>query len=260
MIPSRITESSIALGLQNSSSIASDATRVRAAEHLPFTIELVETEAQLAKAVYIRHKAYARHLPEFADNLRRPEPYDFEPGTAIFLAESKLDGSPVGSIRVQTNHYSRLKLEQSVALPDTLAEQSLAEITRLGISLGHTGRLVKVALFKAMQLYCQVAQIDSMVVCMRAPLDKPYFDLGFEDVYSHGEYVPMPHIGNIPHRVLALNVATLERRWHEVQHPLHKFFFRTFHPDIRPFGRSNLSANTIHQTVLAQPHSLPEHG
>ncbi|HEU4622593.1 MAG TPA: hypothetical protein VFS42_10250 [Burkholderiaceae bacterium] len=260
MIPSRITENSIALGMKEAVSAPAEAARVRTAEHLPFTIELVETEAQLAKAVYIRQKAYARHLPEFASGLQTPEPYDFEPGCAVFLAESKLDGSPVGSIRVQTNHYARLKLEQSVELPDELAQRSLAEITRLGITLGHAGRLVKVALFKAMQLYCQVAQIDSMVVCMRAPLDKPYFDLGFEDVYPSGEYIPMPHIGNIPHRVLALNVATLERRWHETHHPLHKFFFRTFHPDIRPFGRSPLTAPAVVEKTAHQTHLRPELG
>ena len=38
-------------------------------ELLPFTVKVVSTKAQLANAVQIRHDAYARHLPEFAETL-----------------------------------------------------------------------------------------------------------------------------------------------------------------------------------------------
>ena len=47
------------------------------------------------------------------------ESCDRDPGTAILLAESKLDGAPLGTMRIQTNEYAPLAVEQSVRLPDS---------------------------------------------------------------------------------------------------------------------------------------------
>ena len=74
-------------------------------ELLPFTVRLVGDEASLQKAVAIRHSAYARHLPEFAETLKTAEPADYENGVVILLAESKLDGAALGTMRIHTNSY-----------------------------------------------------------------------------------------------------------------------------------------------------------
>jgi hypothetical protein len=44
--------------------------------------------------------------------------------------------------------------------------------------------------------------------------------------------VPLRHVGNIPHRVMAFEIATAEARWTAAGHPLLKFFRQTHHPDI----------------------------
>src|SRR5512133_1771784 len=49
-------------------------------ELLPFTVRLVRNEDDLSKAVQIRHSAYARHLPDFAETLRSAETADTENG------------------------------------------------------------------------------------------------------------------------------------------------------------------------------------
>ncbi|MFD2270822.1 hypothetical protein ACFS07_06110 [Undibacterium arcticum] len=67
---------------------------VMAEERLPFTVRLVRNEDDLCKAVHIRHSAYARHVPTFAETLKSPETSDAENGVVVLLAESKLDGSP----------------------------------------------------------------------------------------------------------------------------------------------------------------------
>ncbi|MDB5757994.1 MAG: hypothetical protein JWM30_1283, partial [Burkholderia sp.] len=72
-------------------------------EALPFTIRVVSNIRDLEKAVRIRHAAYMRHVPGFASELTLPENADSEPGVVVLLAESKLDGSPIGTLRVQTN-------------------------------------------------------------------------------------------------------------------------------------------------------------
>jgi|GEM_PF-186921 len=201
-------------------------------ERLPFTVRLATSEEEIAKAVTIRHLAYARHVPALAQLLTRAESYDFEKGTVVLLAESKLDGSPIGTMRIQSNLHKGLALEQSVVLPAWLQGASLAEATRLGIAEGRMGRIVKTALFKAYFEFCQSSGIDWMVITARAPLDRQYDALLFKDVYEVGEYIPMRHVGNIPHRVMAFEIGSAKARWMAVNHPLLKFMCSTHHPDI----------------------------
>jgi hypothetical protein len=205
-------------------------------ENLPFTVRVVRDDAALHKAIAMRQAAYGRHVPEIAKNLGEPELHDSDPGTVVLLAESKLDGMALGTMRIQTNLCRPLWLEQSVTLPEWLKGYSLAEATRLGVSGSHVGRLAKTVLFKAYFMFCVEAGIDWMVIAGRSPLDKQYEALMFQEVFPGQGFIPMRHAGNIPHRVLAFDVATAEKRWREGSHPLYNFVFRTHHPDIRIDG------------------------
>lgn len=203
-----------------------------APERLPFSVTLVRTAQDLKKAVEIRHSAYARHMPEFAETLKRPEKMDLEPGVVIFLACSKVDGSPLGTMRIQTNAYRPLALESSVKLPPYLQSASLAEATRLGITQDKIGRLVKTALFKTFYQFCLFGNIDWMVIAGRSPIDRQYERLMFTDVFPESGFIPLKHANNIPHRVMALEVAKVESLWRMANHPLYSFFFQTYHPDL----------------------------
>ncbi|MDD2918951.1 hypothetical protein [Rhodoferax sp.] len=201
-------------------------------ELLPFTVRLVHNEADLSKAVQIRHAAYARHLPDFAETLKIAETDDVENGVVVLLAESKVDGSPLGTMRIQTNQYKPLCLEQSIALPEWLTARPLAEATRLGVTNEKGGRLVTTVLFKAYFQYCQQTGIEWMVVTARAPVDRTYDRLMFNDVFPEAGYIPIHHVGNLPHRVMSFNVETAEDRWAAAKHPLLGFMCSIHHPDI----------------------------
>ena len=203
-----------------------------AVERLPFTIRRAQSDADLWKAVRVRHAAYARHVPEFAKTLVAPEDCDYDSDAVVLLAESKLDGSPLGSTRIQTNLHQPLHVEASVALPLWLQTQRMAEVTRLGVQEGRIGRLVKIALIKACFEYCEQNQVEWAVVTGRAPIDRQYEQLLFSDVFADKLPVPLRHVGNIPHRVMAFEIATGEARWAAAQHPLLGFFRHTRHPDI----------------------------
>jgi hypothetical protein len=212
---------------------------------LPFTVRIVREQADLMKAVQIRQAAYGRHLPEFAHTLRLPEALDTGPGVAVLLAESKLDGAPLGTMRIQTNRFQPLALEQSLALPPALAARPLAEAARLGVTGLQAGRMVKTLLFKAYYLYCVRNGIEWLVIAGRSPIDRQYDRLLFSDVYPGLGAVPLRHAGNIPHRVMSFEVASAERRWREAAHPLHDLIFKTRHPDIDlgPAGATFLPAH-----------------
>lgn len=205
-------------------------------ERLPFSVRIVRDEADLDKAVSIRHAAYERHIPAVAALLEKPEATDSEPGCVVLLAEAKLDGSPLGTMRIQTNRYRELALQQSVELPAWLQGSSQAEATRLGVIGNRMGRLVKTALFKAYYQYCVLEGIEWMVIAARSPLDRQYEALLFQDVQPGGEFVPMRHAGNIPHRVLAFNIERSEAVWSAAGHPLYDFVINTRHADIDVSG------------------------
>ena len=205
-------------------------------ERLPFSVRIVRDEADLDKAVSIRHAAYERHIPAVAALLEKPEATDFEPGSVVLLAESKFDGTPLGTMRIQTNRYRPLTLQQSVELPNWLDGSSQAEATRLGVIGNRMGRLVKTALFKAYYQYCVLEEIEWMVIAARSPLDRQYEALLFQDVLPNGEFIPMQHAGNIPHRVLAFNIERSEAVWSAAGHPLYDFVINTRHADIDMSG------------------------
>jgi hypothetical protein len=202
-------------------------------ERLPFTVRRVENEDSLWKAVEIRHAAYARHVPEFARTLAMPEACDYADDTVVLLAESKLDGSALGTARIQTNRHGSLHIEESIELPDWLQGRRLAEVTRLGVADGRIGHVVKVALMKAFFQYWEQSGTEFAIATGRAPIDRQYEQLMFSDVFEPGQMIPLSHVGNIPHRVMAFEVATAEARWTAANHPLLKFVRQTNHPDIQ---------------------------
>lgn len=200
-------------------------------ERLPFTVKVVSNSSELAAAVQMRRAAYGRHLPEFAETMD-VEAVDGAPGTIVLLAQSRLDGGPVGTMRVQTNAFAPLAMEQSVTLPDWLSNTRLAEATRLGVTRGVMGRVVKAALCKAYFMYCAQNGVDWMLITARSPLDREYEAMLFSDVYGQNAFLPMTHVGGMPHRVMAKPVATGRERWRKANHPFYAFFFETDHIDI----------------------------
>lgn len=203
---------------------------------LPFTVTRVRSESDLLAAVSVRHAAYARHVPALARQLQAPEPADLVSDTVLLLARSKLDGSPLGTMRFQTNARGPLPLERSVSLPLPLSRRRLAEATRLGVAPTSEGRLVKMALFKAFYLHCREAGVDEMVIASRAPLDRHYRQLLFVDVFEPGFQVPLQHAAQLPHSILHFNVATAYQRWCAARHPLTDFMSHTAHPDLLGLG------------------------
>ncbi len=224
-------------------------------ERLPFTVKIVRNAQDLNKAVAIRQSAYARHMPVFAEKLVLPEAVDFEEGVIVLLAESKVDGSPLGTIRIQNNLSKPLPLEQSVKLPDSFTGRVMGEPTRLGVTNDKVGSLVKTVLLKASFQYFLAHGFEYMMVAGRAPVDRQYDRLLFQDVFSSQDYVPLQHAGLVPHRILWMNVTHTERQWTDAKHPLLNFMFKTDHPDImiteNPMANVLLETGSVNQPVMA---------
>ena len=214
------------------SSEEADVVSLSPRQRLPFTIRIARSERQLAGAVQVRHAAYARHVAALAEHLRRPEPMDRDAAATVLLAESRLDRTPLGTLRVERNEGRSLAIEQSVALPAWLRRRRLAEATRLGVATGSIGHMVKLMLFKAFYQLCRETGIEWMVIGARSPLDRQYESLLFRDVFPGRGFVPLAHAAGLPHRILGFELDGAEARWQQKKHPLHGLFCRTEHPDI----------------------------
>jgi hypothetical protein len=215
-------------------------------ERLSFIVRCVRDEAELAKAVSIRRSAYGRHVPELAARFATPEPSDLDGSSRVLVALSKLDGAPLGSMRFRTNQNHPLDLEHSVTLPEELSGRVLAEATRLAVTQAAEGRVVKAMLMKSMFQYCEASGVDCMVVTARHPLDRFYNWLLFEDVFPESGFIPMAHVGMIPHRVMNCDLIATKRRWLECDHPWYPLFFRTRHPDIELAPAAAVGAGHAH--------------
>jgi len=197
----------------------------------PFTISVAADEERLGKAAGMRSEAYGRHMPELREKLNRIEPLDREAGVCVLVAEAKQGGAAVGTIRIQTNQYRPLLIEQAVELPPSKG-LVLAELSRLAVSQEPIGTMAKLAIFKATYQYCLLAGIDRLVIGARSPLDRQYRGLLFDDLFPGKGMIPLPYVNNVPHHILFLDIPTAAMCWEAARNPMHRFLVEPNHPDI----------------------------
>jgi hypothetical protein len=204
------------------------------AEVLPFTVGIVESEEQLARVQALRAAAYGHHLPEYAAKFARPDSMDRLPAMTVFYAQDKDTGRMIGTARLQTNLHGPLQIEASLELPPQRKGRLLCEVTRLAVLPG-CPYPVRLALVKAIHLFCIANQIGGIVVGSRRSLLRQYLNLGFDCLYGDNRMVPLAHGSGLEHRILFRDTVTSEAASREKAHPDHGFVFRTYHPDIQVF-------------------------
>ncbi len=236
---------------------------IRPGEPLPIRVRVVRTENQLGKAIKVRADAYGRHTPQFADTLKVIEPDDVDRGSLVLLAESKVTGEAVGTLRIHTNFVAPTYLERVLALPDFLRGAGIAYVTRLAVAGGPNGSSVKLALFKALYRYCLATQISWILAVAREPVDRDLARLGFVDILPLGTKLRRPaDFGDVDVRPLYFDVLEAEHRWRDARHPLYDFMVRKIHPDIEIFAsvssawatpRQSRTPPTVREWAWAEP-------
>jgi hypothetical protein len=223
-------------------------------ELLAFRVSVVESEVDLERVQALRQAAYGHHLPALAANFGQPDPVDRWPDVTVFFAEDKATRRMVGSARLQCNRSQPLQIERSIALPPHLAGRLLAEVTRMSVIPGYA-HPVKLALVKAIHLYCIAMQIGGIVCASRPSLMRQYLNLGFEDLYGDDRLAPMAHGGGLEHRVLFRDTVTSEAFNRDRKHPDYAFVFRAYHPDIEVFDAVSRVPEPLRQTPTERRYS-----
>lgn len=212
----------------------------RFVQPLPFVVRQACTADDLRRVAQLRANAYGRHLPAFSQSLRSIEAADLSADTVVLLAQSKADGRTIGTVRMQVNRERPLPLQASVALPASFVDGGpLIEATRLAVESGALGAQACSALLKSAMLHGMAAKAAWIIATARRPLDRVYRSLLFRDVFDQGQPLPMRHVGNLPHHILALPLGEV----HALSggHRLAQYMFGTEHPDLL-IDASRLSA------------------
>jgi hypothetical protein len=205
-----------------------------ASQIFSFTLRPVENYADLLRCCALRAEAYGRLDSSFRETMAKPDEIDRQPCTMVFMCEDKVTKEVVGTMRVQatTHGNNQVAIEKYVETPAHIADFGRGEITRLASPQG-ADPFVRIALWKAGYLYCMATQVRWLMMAVRrAALLREYFKMGASDVFEDKRSIPLPYGGNLPHRVLALDLGACEQTWREMNHPLQPFMFTTVHPDL----------------------------
>ena len=225
---------------------------------MSFTTGIARSRQALCEASNVRAEAYGHHVPAMGATLAQPDAIDLQPGTTVLICRDKASGEVAGTARLQRNQLAPLQIEHSVDVPEALAGQHLAEITRLAIRPG-ADVLMRPMLVKACYLYAVASQIRWLVIGARSPaLIRIYRGLGFADLLGEGRQVPLAHAGGLPHSVLAFNVVAAERTWHAARHGLYSFMVETFHPDLQLTAEPEFAAADLAHPATRRPDGRPQ--
>lgn len=210
-------------------------------EDLPIRVRIVRTPEQLERVCELRSLAYSQRNPALGERLKKPEDVDFDPGTVVFLAESKEDGLAVGTMRIHTNLFQPVPMQTVVPMPERLQGQLLAEACRFCARSTYNNPLVRLALFKATYLYCYANQVQFLLCVARPPLNEVYKSLGFEPLNGGPEeqWERISYVGNMEHSLLVADILLGEKNWRESNNPYYEFLGRTYHPDIQIFSAAS---------------------
>ncbi|MEW5803365.1 MAG: GNAT family N-acyltransferase [bacterium] len=195
------------------------------------TVRKAVTLDDMVKVFQIRYEGYKKYYKSEDENM---DQNDFSSHACLLLAEDK-HHNPVGTIRILDRRYGKIELDNFVNLDSFLPEGkslNVIEATRFSIPNHLDSKLIKMLLWKALFLYCQVNHIDTIIMSARPAAARSYRCLLFENVGSLGVY-KHPLLGNLEHQTYKCIISEKKHQAKEKNWPLYQFFFVKDHPNIK---------------------------
>lgn len=224
---------------------------------LPFRMRIAKSAQDIQRVCQHRGEAYARHQPDLVQRLalHEPEADDLRDDVVLVMAESHEDGSILGSLRLSTNINTPLRFEREFELPQRFSKKALAEAGRMVSQNGPGGRMVVPALVKVAYEVCFRTGIDALLLIARAPIDRMYKAMQFEDVF--GEKVVTSAQPGVPVTLFFMDTLRFDSRLREANCPIYPFLGETHHPDIDIDPEFVRVRFNIPQSMRAEGHLQP---
>lgn len=200
---------------------------------LPFRLRIAKNREDIERICLQRGGAYSRHQPDLVSRLSlcQPEADDLRDDAVLLMAESLEDGSVLGSLRLTTNINTPLRFEKEFDLPERFQRRALLEAGRMVTQNGPKGRMVVPSLIKVAFEICYRTGIDYLMLIARAPVDRMYKAMQFEDLY-HGEKVFTSAQPGVPVTLFFMDILQVDHRFRTAGCPIYPFMAETHHPDI----------------------------
>ncbi len=216
-----------------------------------FAVRMATSDDDFRAACAVRAEAYGHHDPALGPKFGETEALDRAEGTAVLLCRDKRTGQGIGTARIQVSGFGPLALENSLRLPDWLANRPRAQISRLAIVAG-ADPFVKLSLMKASYQNCLATQVRWLVIGARnAALIRNYRNLGFKDVFEPGSWVPLASGGGLPHQILAFDVKGARAAWQATRNRLYGFMTETIHSDLQVVAANDSAMQPLRVAAAA---------
>jgi predicted GNAT family N-acyltransferase len=200
-------------------------------EALPFHVRLATGLADIERIAKQRGQAYNRHQPDLVRqlSLHEPEKDDLRLDAVHLMAENGA-GELVGSMRLTTNINTPLRFEREFNLPPSFKGKSLLEAGRMTSANGPSGKMVVSALIKFAFEISYRAGIDHLMLIARAPIDRIYRALTFQDVFD-GQKVETSAQPGVPVTLFHIHIPSVDQQLRDAHCPYYEFLALTHHPD-----------------------------
>jgi hypothetical protein len=150
---------------------------------LPFKIVLARQRDTLSKSAIVRHEAFLRHAHPFAvSGEANVDAVDEGADTVVFMAKCKATGEALGSARVTEYDDISDLLSSDEAIPEEFRKRGALLFSRLAVSPGLKGKLVRAAIGKAAFLYSIAKQASITFAFVAPPRERLYFRDGFQNM------------------------------------------------------------------------------
>jgi hypothetical protein len=204
-------------------------------KQLSFSVKIARNDDQLFRALAVRRESYSKHHPSYADIVAVQDKRDMQSGSLVLVAESKVTGEALGTMRIETNQNRPLQMEADIRLPKAMRGAHLAHVSRMATLQGPESTQVKFGLFKALYLYSIAKEIDYLLVATIPPLERLYYRIGFKDLNRRPTALTLSEYGAFPMQVLRAKVSQFERETAIKSPMLNRFVFHSVHSDIKIF-------------------------
>ena len=169
------------------------------AQPLPFSVSIARTLEDMAELVGVRSTSYSRHNAPGAARLSSAEEQDHGNDAILVMARSKLNGSVVGSVRIQTRLLRPLMVESATSLPAEFINGRPIELMRGSVRNGVVGRMVSAALAKASYQVSKTCDFSHIIVTCRDPVHLMYRAYQFDDLLD-GVMIDLPYSPGAKHK------------------------------------------------------------
>jgi hypothetical protein len=212
-------------------------------QELPFSIVISRDDATSSRLLATRIRAFNRHAHPFKSSEYFQSTLKVD-SALLLSAELKNSGESVGSVRIESNVTERFYFENEATTDDL--EKKIVSIcaSRLSATEGPLGKIVKLALVKALYLYAHANQCAYVYAFVDKARLRLYRNLGFVPAIDGNPNLELKCHDYLPMQLVRSEVGNFQKRLSESDETLAAFFFSTRHPDVKVFS----SVGSLSQT------------